>query len=281
MAPQLQSVAALALERQPAALAISKPIQAAPEVAYEQEAAARVGVFTRVDVEIQELLSNFLRGTWPFLSILAEEETGRDSDAQSGQEYCAVLDPIDGTKSYLAGGRKFCHIVSLMQGKQMLASLVYSHVREQLFTAVAGGGAQVVRPGAAPERIRVAAGDSRVFLHHVRIRPEDLAEVSRLGYDLVASTQNANDILNMLANGARAFVSFQPVIHDVWSPAMIVREAGGWLGDWLGREPVFLGKSRIPHLFLAQSERDARRVLPALRTALDLVQTRQRKDATG
>lgn len=240
--------------------------------------AARVGVFTAVDTEIQELLLEVIHRHWPFVSVLAEEDTASKRLFPRSRRYCVLLDPIDGTKNFIGGGSAFGHIVSLMKGPKMLASLVYSHVGQRLFQAVAGCGA-VLRRGDEPPlvmKLQQVHGDS--FLYHVdRIPPSLVEEIDALGYHARISSQNATDILSMFEEGIRGFVSWAPVVYDVWSPASVIEEAGGWLSDWLGRKLRFHGRGRVPHLLVARTEDDARRVLPALERHVHL----QQEEETG
>lgn len=179
-----------------------------------------------------------------------------------------LVDPIDGTSRYCQGESMFCHTVSLMQGRQMLASLIYSHLFKRLYTAVAGTGTWVTAFGSTPKLIRLAPSQGRTFLHHVRRIPSGVLKGLRTkGYSPVESSQNASDLIAMLTNDVAGFISVKPGVYDVWSPAMLVQEAGGWLSDWQGNSLEFSGELRVPEVLVTRSEEDLCVVLPVLASA--------------
>jgi fructose-1,6-bisphosphatase/inositol monophosphatase family enzyme len=263
--PQLERVAELARRNQAGAKPLAKAIMPDGLEGDELDRASRVGAISTVDLEIQEFLLSFIHDKWPFVSLLAEEETkstrmfGRDS------LYCVLIDPIDGTRNFLAGDLAFCHTISLMEGSAMLASMVYSHQHKALYTAIAGRGAWVVSRGAPSKLLDLdPATGSTVLCHVARISKELIDEFEHCGYDVRPSAQNATDILSMIGNDVAAFISLRPIVYDVWSPAMIVHEAGGWLSDWAAAPLQFQREQRLPHVFVSRSEKEAGKILPIL-----------------
>lgn len=267
MRPQMERVASFARERQPHATAWGKD-GGQQTVEHEEGHAVRVGTVSDVDMGIQELLLGFVLKRWPFVRVLAEEETETRKAFGEDGEYCVLLDPIDGTKPFLRGESGFCHIVSLMRGPEMCASLVYSHVKRELFAAVSGQGAERSPCGQPPARTYLAEQtDRQIVLRHVSRIPDALVTaLSAAGYEVLVSEQNATDILGMIDDGSvRGFISREPVTYDVWSPGMVVQEAGGWIGDWRGSPLRFSGQERIPSVLVAASAQVAADVLPLLR----------------
>lgn len=263
--PQLELAADLAGRLQLDTETLYKPEPMEEPVAQEEDRRARVCVLSQVDLEIQELLLRFILKHWPFVSVMAEETTETRTKFPQGQEVCVLLDPIDGTRNYLRGTSSFCHTVALMEATEMVACLVYSHINQRLYTAVAREGAIAWPPEGEPRRVVLVPHGARRLLHHVtRVPVALLEELENRSYVPCASSQNATDILGMLEGEVAGFISVQPIVYDVWAPAMIVREAGGWLSDWRGRAPIFRGRPRVPHLLVGRSEVDARALLPSL-----------------
>ena len=83
---------------------------------------------------IQELRSRF-----PDHAILAEEsgEQAGKSDIQW------IIDPLDGTTNYLHGFPQFAVSIALKHRDQLECGVVYDPLREELFTAARGRGAQL------------------------------------------------------------------------------------------------------------------------------------------
>lgn len=269
MRPEMERVADLAVRKRAAAIPIIKSDQDEDSVEHEPSSEARIGVLSTVDLEIQETLLRFAYERWPFISVLAEENTKTKPKFKPDSIYYLLVDPIDGTKQYLAGGSEFCHTISLMTGNTMLVSMIYSHQKKKLFVAIAKRGAYILPRESAPERLALTSDEGNVFLCHVsRISSELLCDLRTLGYDVKPSSQNATDILSMLDGGIIGFISLSPGVYDVWSPAAVIQEAGGWLSDWLGSSLQFDRKTRIPNILVSTSEKIARHTLPVLKRYL-------------
>ncbi len=83
---------------------------------------------------IQELRSRF-----PDHAILAEE-----SGEQTGKsDFQWIIDPLDGTTNYLHGFPQFAVSIALKHKDQLECGVVYDPLREELFTAARGRGAQL------------------------------------------------------------------------------------------------------------------------------------------
>ncbi len=224
----------------------------------------RTQVISQVDIKVQEILLKFILENWPFVSLLVEEDTNTKKSFQDGHKYYILLDPIDGTSRYIAGSSQYCHTVALMKDKDMIVSILYSHKYKKLYFSIKNQGAFYIRNN-KENRIKISCKSSDTILFHVDRIPNELnKELTQFGYRMTPSSQNATDILGILYEGTKGFISLNPVIYDVWAPALIIAEAGGWVSDWKGDPPVFNKKARIPHLLIARSEADAKNALKIL-----------------
>ena len=266
MRPKLEFVSKLAIANQFDAKKYSKCDVRLNMSKNGSQSNTRVCVVSQVDIEIQEILLQFIFKHWPFVSVLTEENTPTKSMFKSGQNYCILIDPIDGTKNYLSGNSQFCHIVSLMKEGKMLASMVASHAHNKLFVAIKDQGAYVASLKSKFEKIRLNMINGNILHYHVSRIPIELKdELAKIGYSMKPSSQNATDILNMLYTGTKGFISITPVVYDVWSPSMIINEAGGCLTDWNGQPPLFNYRTRVPHLLVTQSKKESIRILQVLK----------------
>src|SRR5262249_11681131 len=138
MAPSLFQAAAFASHKRSSVL-IRKSHESVPGSEAEPDRASRVDILSDVDLAIQEMLVNVISQHWPFVGVIAEEDTPLKAKFQgSSATFCVLIDPVDGTKNYLKGDSRYCHIVSLTRHQEMLATLLYSHSTDRLFVAVRG-----------------------------------------------------------------------------------------------------------------------------------------------
>jgi fructose-1,6-bisphosphatase/inositol monophosphatase family enzyme len=133
---------------------------------------------TDADHQAEELITNALRDIDPGTHVLGEEAAAADpsllSDAGTHNR-AWVLDPLDGTKAFIAGSPDFASMVALVEGDQVTAAWIWQPIHGRMFTAVRGSGAFADgvrlgvprRPGDAPEawrgvlRTRYMPGDIR------------------------------------------------------------------------------------------------------------------------
>ena len=97
----------------------------------------RADIVTDIDLKAEQAILEILTGAFPDFSILAEES----KPIEGASPYRWVVDPLDGTRNYAQSIPHFCTIVSLAEGDDVIAGVVYDPVREETFTAAKGQGA--------------------------------------------------------------------------------------------------------------------------------------------
>ncbi len=95
---------------------------------------------TRVDAESQELLISYLRKQFPDIPFVAEEQDGQVNKRVNGDGYYFVIDPLDGTASFVIGIPFFCVSVALCRGSSTVAGVLVDPNHNEEFTAIAGRG---------------------------------------------------------------------------------------------------------------------------------------------
>ena len=91
---------------------------------------------TRIDKESETHIREILHTAYPEHVVLGEEE-GQDGDAP----YRWIVDPLDGTLNYAHGFPFYCVSIGLEVDGRLEVGVVLDSVRNELFTAVRGGGA--------------------------------------------------------------------------------------------------------------------------------------------
>ncbi len=93
---------------------------------------------SEVDRSAEQEIIEVLRQSFPDHAILAEE-----SGVHAGNDYQWVIDPLDGTTNYLHGLPHFSISIALKYRGRLEAGVVYDPIREEMFTASRGSGAQL------------------------------------------------------------------------------------------------------------------------------------------
>jgi fructose-1,6-bisphosphatase/inositol monophosphatase family enzyme len=111
---------------------------------------------TVADREAEDLLRDRLTAFLPGSAVVGEEAVSEDPsvlDALTGSAPVWIVDPIDGTRNFIAGSGRFSTLVALSVGGALVASWTYAPVLGRIGTALAGHGAQV---DGAPARVAPA-----------------------------------------------------------------------------------------------------------------------------
>ena len=93
---------------------------------------------SEVDRHAEQAIVEIIRQYYPHHAILGEE-----GGAQGQHDVCWVIDPLDGTTNFLHGLPTFAVSIAVEQKGQSEVAVVYDVMRQELFTAVRGGGAQL------------------------------------------------------------------------------------------------------------------------------------------
>lgn len=103
-----------------------------------QKNKAGMGFVTEADLASEAFLIEQLLKIVPGASIYAEE-SGQVN--QKNNEYCWVIDPLDGTTNFAHSLPYFCISVALTYKSDPILAFVYQPVLKELFWAIKGGGA--------------------------------------------------------------------------------------------------------------------------------------------
>jgi len=104
----------------------------------KQWAKGKSSVVCEADILVDQFLREHLAGASPDYGWLSEES--EDDPARLDAEHVWIVDPIDGTRSYLAGNSDWVVSAALAYRGRPIAGAVFAPVTDELFLASAGGG---------------------------------------------------------------------------------------------------------------------------------------------
>lgn len=90
------------------------------------------------DIEVERIICVRMREVSPLIPVFGEE-TGYDE--YNLPETCWLVDPIDGTKSYIKGEAMFTTMAMLVRQGQTVAAIIYNPTTREEYTAWQGKGA--------------------------------------------------------------------------------------------------------------------------------------------
>jgi myo-inositol-1(or 4)-monophosphatase len=198
---------------------------------------------TAADRAAEAAMRTLIRRNFPEHGIVGEEY----GDENAGAEYVWVLDPIDGTKSFISGMPSWGTLIALTRLGEPVFGMMHQPFTGERF-AGDGGGAHYRGPAGKRElRVRPCAAieDAVVYTTSPRLmkdadretfrRVEDKARLSRYGGDCYAYC--------MLAAGhIDAVIETELKPHDVMALIPIVTGAGGVMTTWDNGPPEAGGR---------------------------------------
>lgn len=228
---------------------------------------------TTADRAANQAIVALLRERFPEDSVCAEEsgvEDNRRAVARGGRVW--FVDPVDGTKEFIAKNGEFCVMVGLaIDGVAMVGAVVAPAWKRALWGAV-GEGAFESRDGAAPSRLVVAEPSDKPRMVASRSRPDPRVEhVARaLGIDgarpcgsvglkvaLVAAREA--DLYVLPSGGAK--------LWDSLAPHAIAVAAGATVSDARGEPIAYAGvELALEHGIVVAHSALHRRAIDALRS---------------
>ncbi|MEP5759040.1 MAG: 3'(2'),5'-bisphosphate nucleotidase CysQ [Litoreibacter sp.] len=93
------------------------------------------GPVTEADLAIDRMLNSELLVNRPNYGWLSEET--EDSTDRLSHEHVFIIDPIDGTRAFIAGEKHFSHSLAIAQNGQITAAAVYVPIMDLMFAASA------------------------------------------------------------------------------------------------------------------------------------------------
>ena len=230
------------------------------------EVKAKVGgsPVTEADLAADALLKRRLGAAFPEAGWLSEETA--DDAARLTRRALIIVDPIDGTRAFVAGDARWAVSIALVVDGRPVAAVVHAPALEETYAAARGAGATLneariatARPShlerfsaAGPKHILQAMGAA--FGASVEIVPR----VPSLAYRLCLAARGAIDIAAAAGNS-----------HD-WDVAaadLLLEEAGGRLTDASGGRLTYNRKQTRRGPLFAAPEPLAQALLPGFRAA--------------
>lgn len=188
---------------------------------------------TQADLAADAVLKRILLANRPDYGWLSEETA--DHPDRLRRRHVWIVDPIDGTRSYIAGYPEFAISVGLAEDERAVLGVVFNPATDELYAAQRGGGAWRVDGGALNVR---RAGDVLVASRS-EIRKGELQPFEN-GFAITGTGSTAYKLAKVAAGEAQVFVSRGPKSEwDVCAGALIVEEAGGRATDLKGRELLY------------------------------------------
>jgi myo-inositol-1(or 4)-monophosphatase len=207
-----------------------------------------INLVTDADHAAERCVIDHIHTRFPTHSFLAEEQ-GRIE--QSPSPYLWIIDPLDGTTNFAHGYPAYCVSIGLEYRGRCVLGVVFDPSRGDLFTATEGCGAQLnghpiyVSNTSTLDNSLLVTG----FAYDIRESPRNnLDHFAKFALKAQGIRRTGSAALDLCYVAAGRFDGFWEVKLNPWDMAagsILVKEAGGRLTDFLGRDLSLYGQELV------------------------------------
>lgn len=210
---------------------------------------------SEADIATNDLIERRLRSATPHYGWLSEESV--DDDVRLDRPLVWIVDPIDGTRAYLAGRDDWCVSVALVAGSTPVLAAVFAPVTDEFFFAVRGQGTTLNQ-----RQVSASSGSGLDFSRMAG--PKPLVQRLSLSSDEITLFPRIGSLalrLCRVADGSldAAFAGGQSRDWDLAAANLIVQEANGRMTTLSG-DAIEYNRREVTHgvLVAAGHDRHAR-----------------------
>ena len=185
----------------------------------------------QAEQKIRQLISEY----WPDHGIIGEEY-GQSSSKSS---FTWIIDPIDGTKSFVSGVPLYSTLMALTDGAKALIGIAHFPALGETIYAVRGGGCFWDGRRAHVSKVDNLS-DAVILTSGLNYFGNKTAAWQRLVDNTYTQRTWGDAYGYFLVATGRAEIMLDPAMH-IWDSApfqVILEEAGGTFTDWLGNPTI-------------------------------------------
>lgn len=212
----------------------------------------------KVDLMAHHALAEKLRKLSPEIPVVSEEDLGSLLEERPSRYW--LIDPLDGTASFIQGYSGFVTQAALMVDHSSLLAAIYASVSDALYVAERGHGSYL-----NGKRLFLPKGNHQQTLIDNYPEPRGVTRAAFHALDFKRYLESGSISLKIchVATGT-ADLFFKDVVvrdWDVAAPQLVLEEAGGFVCDIQGRKINYTGSYEHLGIVAAPSEAAAMRLV--------------------
>jgi myo-inositol-1(or 4)-monophosphatase len=217
---------------------------------YRIEEKGKGNPVTTADLEANAQIREIILGHFPRDGWLSEED--KDNRKRLDRSRVWIVDPIDGTKEFIAGVPQFAVSIGFVVEGEPQLGVVYNPAEERLYRAVKGWGASLNgRPIQVSSRAELQGASLLVSRSEPRRKFQSFEAICRL--EPIGSI--ACRLAKVAGGDGDGTLTFRSLHEwDVCAGVLIVQEAGGVVVDGKGRPLIFNRQDTRYHGIVASNE---------------------------
>lgn len=208
---------------------------------------------TEADLASNRYISDLLQREFPGIPLISEETANPDYQVRKNWEYAWILDPLDGTKEFIAENDEFAINLALLHKNRPVIGFISIPAKNLLYYGIKGRGSWKIEPEGTPVRLPVHQSDHEktrkilalISRSHAGIgEKEYIKQLENSGW-LVDVRPTGSSYKHVLLAEGSAHLYAKPGICWEWDTApgqIILEEAGGSVVRMDNGEPLVYNK---------------------------------------
>lgn len=195
---------------------------------------------TTADKKSDEYIRNYLASVFPTHAFLTEESS--DNKSRLNNDYVWIIDPVDGTKDFVAKDDEFAINIALSYKHKIVVGVVVVPAYDEIYYASENNGAFYQKSMQKPVKIHVndKKDNVTVLTSVFHFTEEEQAIIDRHKKQIGSIIAKGSSLKPCLIAKGEAEVTIRTTSHtkewDTAAPQIVVEEAGGVFLDLLGNE---------------------------------------------
>lgn len=191
---------------------------------------------SNVDQQAEQVIIETIQKAYPDHSIKAEES----GELQANPNFQWIIDPLDGTTNFLHGFPQFAVSIAFKQNGRLSQAVVFNPVSQELFTASRGEGAMLndrrlrVSTQKGLEGALLGTGFPFKDQQHLDTYLATFKALFPMTAGIRRPGSAALDLAYLAAGRIDGFWEISLNDWDMAAGALLVKEAGGLIGDFSG-----------------------------------------------
>jgi 3'(2'), 5'-bisphosphate nucleotidase len=196
---------------------------------------------TIADKKANELIVSALKKAWPELAVLSEES--EDDGSRLSNEWCWIIDPLDGTKEFVKKNGEFTVNIALAHKGRPVLGVVHMPATGEMYFAEKGKGAYLEKNGVV-EKIKVSdrVDELRIFVSRSHPSPEldELLEKNKKKISKIMTSGSSIKGCVIAKGEADIYYRFNKTSEwDTAAMQCVIEEAGGIFREMDDSEMVY------------------------------------------
>jgi myo-inositol-1(or 4)-monophosphatase len=220
------------------------------------ESKGQMDFVTQVDKDCEKLLLDGLALILPEAGFIAEEGTY----SHRGRVYNWIVDPIDGTTNFIHGVSPFSISIALMENEELVVGVIYEPMLDECFSAWKNGPARLngkpihTSTRKTMNEALIATGFPYTDFSLIDAYIGSFRELMATTHGIRRLGSAAIDLAYVACGRYDGFWEYHLKPWDVAAGTLIIRQAGGQVGDFQGGPDYLFGETLVATNGLIQSE---------------------------